>query len=154
MIKFRRKQAKESTAGRDIIAQSIATRLLRVQQVWAAWMNKHSDRCNPKLRGALLIIFLVSMAAISMTMLLGGFKSRNKLFAQTNFITVPHVISTEEGLSVNTPTDVVLQRIKKIRLYLDSLSETSEGKIKLDSINRLHPGLQDSIKMIEIIYQQ
>lgn len=154
MMQLFKKRAKGDTQLKDKIAQSVAIFLVRVQQSWAGWMNRQSDRCNPKLRGAVLIIFLMAMAAISVTMIMGGFKSSYKIIAGTGAISMPTVKQAQQKRVADGQVDETLQRIKKFRLYLDSLSKTEEGKIKLDSINQFRPGLRDSIKMVERIYKQ
>ncbi|RKE47181.1 hypothetical protein [Sphingobacterium detergens] len=154
MIQLFKKRPKGNAQIKDKIAHVVAACLVRVQQSWAGWMNRQSDRCNPKLRGAILIIFLMAMAAIGITMIMGGFKSSYKIIAGTGAISMPTVKQAEQKHVKANKADETLQRIEKFRLYLDSLSKTEEGKIKLESINLLRPGLRDSIKMVERIYKQ
>lgn len=154
MIRLFKKQRKGNSEVKDKVAQSVATWLLRIQRGWARWMNRQSDRCNPKLRGAILIIFLVLMANISIHMILGSFKTKYKIIAETEAIRMPTVNQSGQKRVTARLPDAALQRIQKFQLYLDSLSKTEGGKIELDRINRMRPGLRDSIKMVELIYKQ
>ena len=45
-------------------------------------------------------------------------------------------------------------RIKKFRMYMDSLARSPSGKILYKSITRHRPGLMDSVRFIENYYQQ
>lgn len=154
MIKLIKKRTKGNSEVRDKIAKSVASCLVKVQQVWAGWMNRQSDKCNPKLRGAIIIIFLMAMAAIATTMVLGGFKGNYKMITRSGAIRMPALNRPQQKQAPSKSPDAALLRIEKFRLYLDSLSNTEDGKIELDRINRIRPGLQDSIKMVELLYKQ
>lgn len=154
MKRIKRKPEKENLEISDKVAQSIANWLIRVQSAWASWMNRKVGKWHPRFVGAVMILLLVSMAIISISMIVGGVKVRSKIIAKTGAIKVPDVTQQQDPASFKSAMSAPVERVRRLHLYLDSLSNTEQGKAKLDSIFRLRPGLADSIKMVEHLYKK
>lgn len=153
MIKLNKKRIRDHSEASNKVARSVAANIVKAQHVWATWMNRQSQRCPPKLRSALMIIFLMTMAAVSVSMIVGGFDGNRKVIAHAGAIKLPKVTQHQNAGVMDSATGAALRRIKKFRIYLDSLAATKGGKIQLENIMRLRPGLQDSIKLVERLYK-
>ena len=153
MIKLNKKKASDHSEARNKVARSVAAGIVKAQQVWASWMNRQSQKCPPKIRGAIMIIFLMSMAAISISMIIRGGEKGKRVIAKAGIITIPVLTPSGSNKPIAGTTDAAVKRIKRYRKYLDSLAATQSGKIKLDSIIRIRPGLQDSLRMVERLYK-
>ncbi|MDR2272002.1 MAG: hypothetical protein LBF27_13945 [Sphingobacterium sp.] len=153
MIKLNKRKIRDHSEARNKVARSVAANIIKAQHIWATWMNRQSQRCPPKLRSALMIIFLMAMAAVSFSMIVGGFDRNPRVIADAGAIKMPKVTQHQKSGVTDSATDGALKRIKRVRRYLDSLAATKDGKIKLDNIISLRPGLQDSIKLVEQLYK-
>lgn len=147
------KKVKPQGTGDDKVAKGIARIILGVQRRWASWMNRQSGKCPPKLRGLILIMVLLLMAAIGATLLVGGFDCNRKVIA-TASIQVPAVITEQGRLPDLSEVHASYDRVKKARLYLDSLAQSPSGKQRFDSLNKARPGLNDSIRTAEMLLKQ
>ncbi|WP_343566282.1 hypothetical protein [Sphingobacterium sp.] len=153
MIRLKKSNAKSPSVNNDKIAQGVARLILGVQRRWATWMNSQAGKCPPKLRGLILIMLLLLMAAIGATLIMGGFNSTRKVIA-TASIQVPAVTTEQGNLPDLSEVNASFDRVKKARLYLDSLVQSPSGKQRFDSLNKARPGLNDSIRTAEMLLKQ
>lgn len=151
---FKKNKVKAPSVANDQLARTIAGMILNIQRGWATWMNRQALKCPPKLRAAVLVLLFLFMAAMSMSLIFGVFGNHKKVIAQTGTIQTPATIE-DNGRQFNLPeVSAAYGRVKKASSYLDSLAGSESGRKKLDSINRVRPGLADSIRMAELLYRQ
>ncbi len=151
MIWFKKNKAQVTDD--DKVAEGIARLILGVQRRWASWMNRQAGNCPPRLRGLILFMLLLLMSVIGATLLVGGFNSNKNIIA-TASIQVPAMIDEKNNLHDSSEINAAYERIKRARQYLDSLAQSTSGKQRLDSLNKARPGLNDSIRMEELLYKQ
>lgn len=71
-------------------------------------------------------------------------------------ISIPQFIRNNGDEAINEQPLISkkeFERIHRFHLYMDSLAKDSSGRARYDSIVRNHPGLLDSIIIIENIFQ-
>lgn len=127
-----------------------------IQSKWAKWMAKKTAALSAR---QLLIVwgaFLIISAAYSMYLIVVSFSGN-----ATNTLTgipvakrVKPVLVNDGIMRKNNPiTKTEYVRIHRFCIYMDSLTDTPAGKKVHDSIVNRHPGLLDSIAIIENYYQ-
>jgi hypothetical protein len=129
---------------------------LRLQNCWAQWMARRTKHLSRRTLQVLLIAFIVLAGGYSIH-LIGQIFSGNKVnaFSVTPIKKPVHVLQTGDA----TPQpDMIVgksgdQGITRFRRFMDSLTQCPEGKAAYDSILLSRPGLPDSIRFIEEIYQ-
>lgn len=148
----RRKSKPANKPGNDKVAMGLANLILKIQNRWADWMTRMSEKLSTRAKWVILSCAIVCVSAFSVASILGYFKDYNPKTMSAD-LQVPRM----EQPSVPAPGvpthDPVYQRIQLYRKYLDSLGKSESGTRLLDSLNQQRPGLIDSIKKLELIYQ-
>lgn len=148
----RKKNMTTNKPGNDKVAVGLANLILKIQKSWAEAMSKIAEKLSTRTKWIILFCTIVFVSAFSVASILGSFKVYNPEAVSAE-IKVPRM----ERKSVPRPGvpvhDPVYDRIQLYRKYLDSLGKSESGIHLLDSLNRQRPGLIDSIKKLERIYQ-
>jgi len=127
----------------------------RAQNKWATWMSGKTKHFSRRTWIVLLIFFLISGGGASIYIIVSSLTAKKKTQISITPIRKPKHI-TETGVSITTSTQLPedeYNRIKKFRLYMDSLARSPGGKAIYDSITAQRPGLMDSVRFIENYYQ-
>lgn len=154
--KRKKTEAVEQDKNQDTILKQIVNACLRLQNGWAQWMGRRTQRLSRKTLFLLLLAFIVLAGGYSIYLIGKSFSGNQANSISITSIKKPeHVVQTGESASrpdmIESKTDY--QRIIRFRAYMDSLARSPAGKAAYDGIILNRPGLLDSIRLIEEIYQ-
>lgn len=156
---FRKRKKTETTKtdeSNDKILTQIVNTCLRMQNGWAQWMGRRTQYLSRKSLLLLLLTFTALSGGYSIYLIGQSFSGdQANTFSVTPIRKPGHVLQTGESASqpdmIVSKTDY--QGIIRFRGYMDSLTRSPAGKAAYDSIVLSRPGLPDSIRFIEKIYQ-
>jgi len=140
----------------DTILKQIVSACLRLQNGWAQWMGRRTQRLSRKTLFLLLLAFIVLAGGYSIYLIGKSFSGNQANAISVTPIKKPgYVLQTGEAtLHPNLIISKMnYKRIIRFRGYMDSLTRSPAGKAAYDSIILSRPGLLDSIRVIEEIYQ-
>lgn len=153
---FQRRKASVAEPKPNVLSKGIQTGYKRIQDSWANWMMKRTENFSQRTWAVLLILFVLSIGTYSVYLGVSAFTNK-----KINSITITpikkpkHVTETgDENIEAAEVSEAEYSRIKKFRVYMDSLARSPSGKILYDSITHHRPGLMDSVRFIENYYQQ
>lgn len=156
---FRRRKNTEATKPDEVhdrVLRQIVSACLRLQTGWAIWMGKRTQHLSRRTLLLLLVAFNVMAGGYSIYLIGQSFSGNQAhTFSVTPIKKPGFVRQTGEAAS---PPDMNVdkpdyQRIIRFRGYMDSLTRSPAGKAVYDSILLSRPGLLDSARFIEEIYQ-
>ncbi|MBN9349269.1 MAG: hypothetical protein J0H55_01170 [Chitinophagaceae bacterium] len=127
-----------------------------LQTGWAKWMVKRTQKFSRRTWIMLLILFVLSTSAYSIYLAVSAITEKDGILITVTPIKKPRY-TTETGETDKEAAEVSeaqYRRIKRFRVYMDSLARSPSGKILYDSINSHRPGLMDSLQLIEQLYQR
>ena len=154
------KKNKKQTVGPDQIhdreIRQMVNACLRLQTRWARWMDRRTEHLSSRTLLLLLLAFIALAGGYSICLIGQSFSGNQaSAFSVTPIITPGRVLQTGDAASqkemIVSKTDY--QQIIRFRGYMDSLTRSPAGKAMHDSILLRRPGLPDSIRLIEKIYQ-
>ena len=154
--KRKKTEAAEPGQIHDRVLRQMVNACLRLQTGWARWMDRRTEHLSRRTLFLLLLAFIV-LADGYCIYLIGQSFSGNQAnaFSVTPIKKPGRVLQTGDAASepemIISKTDY--QRIIRFRGYMDSLTRSPAGKAVYDSIILSRPGLPDSIRLIEKIYQ-
>ena len=156
---FRKRNKKEAARPDEIndrILRQMVNTCLRLQTGWALWMGKRTEHLSRKTLFLLLLTFIVLAGGYSIYLIGQSFSGDQANAISITPIKKPgHVL--QAGDAALQPDMIVskidYQGIIRFRGYMDSLTRSPAGKAVYDSIVLSRPGLLDSIRVIEEIYQ-
>jgi hypothetical protein len=127
-----------------------------LQGGWAKWMMKQTEKFSRRTWIVLLILFVLSTSTYSTYLAVSAFTKK-----ESNSVTIMPIKKLKHATETGEPpieaakvSEAEYSRIKKFRVYMDSLARSLSGKMLYDSITRHRPGLMDSVRFIENYYQQ
>lgn len=151
-----RKEQQGSNAFADKVAAGIVTKCIRVQSKWADYMQRKTEGLSHKAKKWCLTLFCLLSVGCSLYLIIESFTGTSKRSLGVAPINVP-VHSTQTGeeatRSFHLITKKEFEKIERFRHHVDSLSRSTTGMKIRDSILSLRPGLMDSIRVIENLYQ-
>ncbi len=140
----------------DRVANSIVITCIRLQQKWAAFMQRHTESLSDKWKAIMLSFFCLSTCGFSLFLITRSLLSNNIVSFHVTHVISPIGLKKEEGEPIK-PMEIITneeyQKIKKFRQFIDSLSGNPLGIKLFDSILFKRPGLIDSAILLENIYQ-
>lgn len=151
----KRKESDVETKSNALI-KGMQVGYLWIQGRWANWMIRHTKNFSQRTWVTLLILFVLSMSTYSIYVVANAITrgSRNAI-SITSIKKPDHVTETgEDQIEAAEISEAAQIRIKKFRLYMDSLARSPSGKILHDSITSQRPGLMDSVRFLENYFQQ
>lgn len=126
-----------------------------LQGSWANWMTKFTEKFSHRTWIVLLILFVLSASAYSVYLAMSAFTKASNSFTVTPIKKPKHATKTGEvPIEAAEVSETEYNRIKKLRVYMDSLARSPSGKAVYDSIISHRPGLMDSVRFIENYYKQ
>jgi len=155
-----RKKNKTEAAGPDQIHDRLLRKMvntcLRLQTRWARWMDRRAEHLSRRTLFLLLLAFIVLADGYCIYLIVQSFSGNQaSAFSVTPILKPGHVLQTDDTASqpdmITRKTDN--QQFVRFRGYMDSLTRSPVGKAMHDSILLRRPGLPDSIRLIEKIYQ-
>jgi hypothetical protein len=140
----------------DNVVVGIVTRCIGVQGKWAAFMQRKTNRLSLQARKICLLLFCLLSIGCSLYLIVGSVTGTSNKHLGVASIRVP-LHATQNG-DENTRSSLLItkkevERIELFRRHMDSLGESAPGSKHRDSLLALRPGLMDSIRMIEQLYQ-
>jgi hypothetical protein len=147
---FRKIKGKPVTADADQRAVYLAQLILKVQNSWAVWMQRQSEKLPGKMKVYVLLLFCVVSAGVSTLLTYRGVRGKPAQF-RVAAIRIPVIPKQRSppGLDRNE-----VKNILRFGKYMDSLSKDAHGKRTYDSIMAARPGLMDSVLFIEKTYNR
>ncbi len=153
---FPKRREGNTEAKPNAISKSMEAGYKRLQGGWANWMMKRTEKFSRRTWLVLLVLFVLFTSTYSVYLAVNAFTGK-----KGNSITITPIKkpkhATETGETKTEAAEVSeaeYSRIKKFRVYMDSLARSPSGKALYDSINSHRPGLMDSVRFIENYYQQ
>ncbi len=133
----------------------IALWILKLQTAFAKFMDKKINPLSAKRKKVLLYTFCLLCSSYFLWLALAPLMEKRK----KDVIKIEKIQFPKPQPKYNDDLNNALispqeyQRIHSFKLYLDSLASDKEGRAVFDSITSEHPGLMDSLKLIEEYYQ-
>lgn len=153
--KRKKKQVPEQDSGCDrILVQAVKT-CLRVQIVWAQWMQRKTKHLSQRMLFLLLLVFISLAGGYNAYLIKKNFSGHQTNAFAISPIKLPGQILQTGDISIQTDIQISSTeylRIIRFRDFMDSLARSSSGKARYNSIVSIRPGLIDSIQLIEKIY--
>ncbi|MBE9598646.1 hypothetical protein [Pedobacter sp. MC2016-24] len=139
-------------SGSEIVASRIGAFINSIQRRWAAWMAAKSEGLSLRTQWVALTVFCILTAASCIYLIRSALQPKpismvsvDRIKMPVQSAQVPHkrpIISAQE-----------YEKLKTYRLYMDSLARSPTGRPQYDQFRKQHPGLLDSIRTIEQLYQ-
>ena len=156
-LSYKRKKNKNlHSDAQDRIANGIVLKCMRIQSKWADYLQGKTERLSSRVKKYGLIGFCVLFGGFSLYLTINGFNKRSsKKFSVAPIIVPEH---TGKAGEQNTRATIIItkkefQKIERFRHYMDSLGQSVAGREVRNSILRFRPGLMDSIRLIQNLYQ-
>lgn len=150
------KRKRESIPQSDRLTKGTKKRFEQLKRLSANWMNDHTKSFTRQTWIILLFLFITSAGSISIYIMINSFREH-----ETNLIVIAPIRKPSYTLETGE-ANIGTRRLPakeynpviEIRYYMDSLIKSQSGRIVYDSIITLHPGLMDSLRIIENYFQQ
>ena len=151
---FKRKNSSEP--GPNVLSKGMQAGYKHLQGRWANWMMKSTEKFSRRTWVVLLILFVLSISAYSVYLAASAITGKAEISITVTPIEKPRYTTEtrETDKEAVEVSEAEYRRIKKFRIYMDSLARSPLGKTLYDSINSHRPGLMDSVRYIENYYQQ
>lgn len=152
----KKQKAEEQQDVRDQFLKSLVHTCLRWQSRWAEWMQTKAEKLSGKGKLMVLLIFVLLTGSYSIYLI--GKSLPENHSPSFSIISIKRPAHIQETGDEAKHTNAVIskseyERIHRFSKYMDSLANSSTGKVLYDSMVTLRPGLMDSIQLIENIYQ-
>lgn len=123
---------------------------------WVKWMAKHTVNFSPRTWKIILILFMMFGGGYSGYLTVSGLVEKaTKPFSVIRIKKPQHAIESGKAQTGKALlSEAEYARIRKFRVYMDSLARSPSGKVLYDSIANSRRGLMDSVRFIERYYQQ
>ncbi len=138
---------REKTVGRFYSGLRIL--FYRVQRSWANWMNSKTSGLSRKTLYISLFLFVAFSVTYNSMILIGTDRSEKMGFGK---IKLPNKLTQPKILDDAYTTEI--RRIKRFTRFMDSLSRSPTGKVTYDSIMIARPGLLDSARAMEKLFDK
>lgn len=157
LFKHKRQQDQPGPNGFvDKLAAGIVMKCLRVQGKWADCLQRKTNSLSLKARKYSLVLFCLLSVGSSLYLIVESVTGTSNKNLGVAPIRVP-VHATQNGEeNTRSPllmTKMEVERIERFRRYMDSLGESPLGRKHRDSLLLIRPGLMDSLRRIETLYQ-
>lgn len=122
-------------------------KIIAIQRNCARWMQLKTEHLSPAAKRIVLFAFLIVSASLSTYLLI---KPAGKNPIGSGRITLP--AKPEMPGNREFLTGAEYNRLRSFRQYMDSLARSPDGIKQYRDFNRAHPGLLDSIRTLEQLY--
>ena len=154
--KNKKQKAVIANTVQDRIAKNIVGKLLRLQQRWAAFMQRHTERLSVKWKVIILFLFCLYSVWLSILFIADSLSNNAAVSIHVIQVKTPQHIGKsgdEKNRAITIVSEGENEKIRDFQNYMDSLARSPSGKKIYDDILIDRPGLMDSIILIENIYQ-
>ncbi|MGV8094842.1 MAG: hypothetical protein AB2L24_23570 [Mangrovibacterium sp.] len=127
----------------------------RIRSAWAIWMARRTAGFTRRTWQVLLALFIGLSGGYSVYLAVNGFTNKDAKSISITPIKIPRHATQTGDTPKAAPqlSEAGYSRIRKFRIYMDSLAFSSTGRATYDSIMEQRPGLMDSVRFIETYYQ-
>jgi hypothetical protein len=156
---FRKKKTKSAVkenVAQERLANNIVYTCIRLQQRWANFMQRYTERLSHNGKLIALSLFCLIAGSLSVYLIANSIMSRKaSSFTVTPLKKPPYTNKSgdENTKALEIVSKAEYEKIQRFRYYMDSLVRSPSGKNLYDSILINRPGLMDSILFLENIYQ-
>ncbi|MBN8877635.1 MAG: hypothetical protein J0I32_08835 [Sphingobacteriales bacterium] len=153
MVRKKKQQQTPGTVTNDKVAGRMVRAMRWIQEKWVHLMQHSTKSFTRKQWMTGLYIFCLITGGCSIYLVIDSFSS-NKTSIKIHSIRRPKYVTRtgEEGMPAPTATDSLPFRLKKFLFYMDSLQQSKNGKRIYDSIQGVRPGLLDSVRKLQGMY--
>lgn len=134
------------------IAESIVRRCQAIQYKASKFLQAKFESLAIGSKRLTVIAFCITGFSLSVYLIIKSFSKQVDKPISITALRVPKQVVQSE-LPVGVITKDEFEKIRKFRLYLDSLVKSKQGKRLYDSIISYRPGLIDSLTIVENLYQ-
>ncbi len=152
---FSKRKESNSQSKPNAISKEMQAGYKHLQRGWAKWMMKRTEKFSRRTWIVLLILFVLSASTYSVYLAVSAITGKGGISIAVTPIKKPRYTTEtgETGKEAAEVSEVEYRRIKRFRVYMDSLARSPSGKILYDSISSHRPGLMDSLQLIEQLYR-
>jgi hypothetical protein len=136
--------------------QHVAHKGISILQHCAAFLQRKTEGLTGRAKKYLLALFCLLSGGYSLYLSADSLMHHKARSFSVTPLSIPKHTGQAGDENLLPAIAVTLEEYKKLerfRRYMDSLVQSPSGKKTLDSILFSHPGLMDSIRLIENIYQ-
>lgn len=152
LFKKKSKNAGPTELKMEVVAGGIGRFIARVQQRWADWMAKKSERMSVRAKWVMLTVFCLFTASSCIYLIGSSFHAVSISTPKVGRIKTPiHPAPRKQRSPAISGQDY--RKLREYRLYMDSLARSPAGAPQYRKFRQQHPGLLDSIRIIEKMYQ-
>jgi len=140
----------------DKLVNGIAGSIFKSQKYFTAFLDKRVNRLSNGTRKIGFFIFCAFTAGLSFYYIATAITAtdKNAGIIQSGKIKMPKYYGeTDDAKAEMLITENEYASVQVFRKYMDSLQQDNKGKVIYDSILHARPGLMDSAKMLEYLYQ-
>jgi hypothetical protein len=150
---FKRRYKSIGDTGKDKLAKGIVMSLLKVQTGFARFMNKQAEKVSSFSMKVLLFIFFLSGSALSIYFITTAIIVKEQFKGiKMDRLSVPRYYNKSGVDSVQEDFLITEQQeVHAFKIYMEDLQK--KNKRVYDSISLYRPGLMDSVKKFEQLYQ-
>jgi hypothetical protein len=155
---FGRGKRKEIKAlpGRDKLAGRIVSMILKIQNGFAGLMSRATKNLSIAAMKWTLLLFTLTGSGLSIYFISLAISKKKNAVIKPDRLQVPQYYD-RSGDPIIMPDLLILpeehEEMRQFQHYMDSLRSSKTGKLLYDSIILNRPGLMDSIRVLEEIYQ-
>lgn len=146
---MKRKEDKSPVA--EKAAGKIATGIIWVQEGFSRSMRRITKDWGKKQKGIFLYLVCSAFGTLSLYCIVGPFVADKPAVS----IKPRPITATRPAWSGNKEaiiTEREIQKVRELKKRLEEMATSYEGKKQLDTLYRQHPGLLDSLSLIERNY--
>ncbi len=151
-----KKQKAPEHAVQSIASEGIQALYRNLQCTWATGMEKLTAKLSYGNWKIVLVLFVLLTSGYNVYLVVDAFTHKNiKSFSVTPIRKPEHLSKTGDARTGTLyVSEAEYMRIRKFRIYMDSLLGSPSGKAVYDRITSNRPGLMDSVRFIEKYYEQ
>ena len=153
MKQAKRNNAKINAYGQEKSGSRFGALLFGIKMRWAGWMRRKSDRLSLKGKWFALLLFCLTAIGLNAWLVLRSLKPQTGVMVAVSRIRPPKQVTAQMNFK-GMISDQEIKHIQHIQKYLDSLAHTASGEAQYRRLMEQHPGLLDSLRQIEQLYQQ
>ena len=128
---FRKRKKKPATnTGQEKIVSVIVSKAIRLQERWAAFMQRKTERLSLRSKKYIIVLFCIAAGGNSVYVTIESFATgKKKIVTVTNIKTPKHLTRTgEENFQpIIIITESEFKKIHSFRAYMDSLNKSVAG---------------------------
>jgi hypothetical protein len=130
--------------------------VIPLERSWAGWLGLQAEKLSRGGKWIFLALFVLFAGGWTVYLVAGSFSGKSAIsYPSLQMKSIPALPAPKGGLRRMGPllSKEEYGRIHRFSLYIDSQKATACGRRLLDSITGNRPGLLDSLRLVENLYQ-